>query len=338
VVAAAVGVAYASAELFGVSFALGAFFAGMMLRESAFSHRAARESLPLREAFSVLFFVSVGMLFDPSILVREPLRVAAVVATIAVGKSLAAFAIVRALRYPLDTALTVSASLAQIGEFSFILAGLGVSLGLLPEEGRSLILAGALISISLNPLLFRAIEPAKRWIGARAGLARSEEEAVDPFAQLPESVDPGELTGHVAIVGYGRVGRRVGAALRARGIPVVVAEQNREIVEQLREQGVHAVCGDGSQPNVLAQAHIARACALVIATPDPALVRRMIEIARSLQPEVAIAVRTHSEDEARLLETERLGAVFLGDHELAQSMTRFVLERVAAERNAAAHG
>src|SRR5262245_13689470 len=171
VIAAAVGIAYASAELFGVSFALGAFFAGMVLRESDLSHRAASESLPLRDAFSVLFFVSVGMLFDPAMLVRDPVHVVVVVAIIVLGKSLAAFLLVLGFRYPLNTALTVSAALAQVGEFSFILAGLGTSLGLLPAEGQSLILAGALISIAVNPLVFGAIEPVQDWIRARSRLA-----------------------------------------------------------------------------------------------------------------------------------------------------------------------
>src|SRR5689334_13827311 len=206
VIAVAVGIAYGSAELFGVSFALGAFFAGMVMRESPLVHRAAEESLPLRDAFSVLFFVSVGMLFDPRVLVQQPLRLLAVVAIIILGKSLAAFFLVLLFRYPLNTALTVSASLAQIGEFSFILAGLGVALGIMPEQGQSLILAGAIISIALNPLVFHGIEPLQRWIRSRSMLARKLERPHDPLAELPMSVDAAELTGHVVIVGYGRVG------------------------------------------------------------------------------------------------------------------------------------
>ncbi len=336
VIAAAVGIAYGSAELFGVSFALGAFFAGMAMRESDLSHRTAQESLPLRDAFSVLFFVSVGMLFDPGILIRQPLQVLAVVAIIVFGKSLAAFLIVLAFRYPLNTALTVSASLAQIGEFSFILAGLGVSLGLLPMEGQSLILAGALISISLNPLLFHAIEPAQAWIRSRSKLARVLERSDDPLAELPATVNQGHLTGHVVLAGYGRVGRRIGEALTERGVPFVVAEQNRELVEQLRERGLPAVSGDASDPAVLIQAHIARARMLVIATPDTFSARRMIEIARTLNPGVETVVRTHSEEDAVLLQRENAGKVFMGEHELALSMTRHVLERVAGEteRNA----
>ena len=206
VIAAAVGIAYGSAKLFGVSFALGAFFAGMVLRESEFSHRAADESLPLRDAFSVLFFVSVGMLFDPSMLIDEPLRVLGVVAIIVVGKSVAAFAIVLAFRYPLRTALTVSASLAQIGEFSFILASLGVGLHLLPAEGQSLLLAGALISIALNPMLFGLVEPAAAWLGRHTRAAAPLKRAPDPLAELPEAAAPSRLAGHVIVVGYGRVG------------------------------------------------------------------------------------------------------------------------------------
>ena len=329
VVAVAVGIAYGSAELFGVSFALGAFFAGMAMRESDLSHRAAQESLPLRDAFSVLFFVSVGMLFDPQVLIRQPLQVLAVVAIIVFGKSLAAFLLVLAFRYPLNTALTVSASLAQIGEFSFILAALGVSLGLLPIEGQSLILAGALISIALNPLLFHAVEPAQAWIRSRSKRARILERSDDPLAELPMTVDLNRLTGHVVLVGYGRVGRRIADALTERGVPLVVAEQNREMVEDLRKRGVAAVSGDASDPAVLIQAHIARARMLVIATPDTFSARRMIEIARMLNPGVETVVRTHSEEEAALLQRENAGKVFMGEHELALGMTRHVIDRVA---------
>jgi Sodium/hydrogen exchanger family len=228
VVAAAVSIAYGSARLFGVSFALGAFFAGMVLRESQFSQRAAEETLPLSDAFAVLFFVSVGMLIDPRVLVDQPLRVAAVVAIIVLGKSLAAAALVLLLRYPLNTALTVSASLAQIGEFSFILAGLGVALGLLPVEGQNLILAGALISIAFNPLLFAAIEPLQRWLRAHSSMAHALERRDELLAELPQSTDRRFLTNQVVLVGYGRVGRRIAGALQDKGVPFVVADENRE--------------------------------------------------------------------------------------------------------------
>lgn len=328
VVAAAVGVAYASAKLFDVSFALGAFFAGMMMRESEFSHRAADESLPLRDAFSVLFFVSVGMLFDPQVLLDEPLRVLVVVAIIMVGKTLAAIALVLAFRYPMNSALTVGASLAQIGEFSFILAGLGMALGLLPREGYSLILAGALISIALNSLLFRAIEPVQAWLRERSPLARRLEQRDDPLAELPTSVPQAFLTGQVVLVGYGRVGRRIAQALDARQVRYVVAEQNRERVEELRARGVPAVSGDASDPAVLIQAHIARASMLVITTPDAFSARQMIEIARTLNAGIEVVVRAHGDDDAALITREQPGTVFIGEQALAAGMAAHVLARV----------
>ena len=327
VVAGAVSVAYGSAKLFDVSFALGAFFAGMMMRESEFSHRAADESLPLRDAFSVLFFVSVGMLFDPRILLDEPLRVLAVVAIIMIGKTLAAVALVVALRYPLNSALTVGVSLAQIGEFSFILAGLGVALKLLPSEGQSLVLAGALISIALNSLLFSAVEPVQAWLRERSAFARRLEQRDDPLAELPTSTDPSSLAGQVVLVGHGRVGRQIAQALRSAGVPYVVAEQNREIVEALREEGVPAVSGDACDPAVLIQAHIARAAMLVIATPDTFGVRKMVEAARTLNPAIEVVVRSHNEEEAALLERDQVGTVLLGERALAQAMAAHVLTR-----------
>ena len=333
VIAGAVSVAYGSAKLFDVSFALGAFFAGMMMRESEFSHRAAEESLPLRDAFSVLFFVSVGMLFDPMVLIDEPLKVLVVVAIIMLGKTLAAIALVVAFRYPLNSALTVGASLAQIGEFSFILAGLGVGLKLLSVEGQNLILAGALISIALNSLLFGAIDPLQDWLRKRSALARRLEQPDDPLAELPTSVDQALLTGQVVLVGYGRVGRRIAQALKERAVPFVVAEQNREIVERLREEGVPAVCGDASDPAVLIQAHIARAALLVIATPDTFGVRKMAEVARALNPAVELVVRSHDLVDAALLEQEKVGKIFIGEHELALGMATHVLSRLAPGRD-----
>jgi CPA2 family monovalent cation:H+ antiporter-2 len=331
VIAAAVGIAYGSAYLFGVSFALGAFFAGMVLRESDLAYRAAQESLPLQDAFSVLFFVSVGMLFNPFILAEQPLKVMAVVAIIIFGKSIAAFLLVLAFRYPLNTALTVSASLAQIGEFSFILAGLGVALNVLPPEGQSLILAGALISIALNPLVFQAIEPAQTWIRKRSRLARKLERPDDPLAELPGSVPSSHLTDHVVVVGHGRVGRRICESLAEQGITYVVADANRELVEKLRKDNVHAVAGDAAEPAVLIQAHVARARMLVIAIPDTFNVRQMLDTARALNPNIDTVVRTHSEEEAVLLRKERAGKVFLGEQELASGMSRYITEKLAAD-------
>ena len=214
IVTSAISIAYIAAELFSVSFALGAFFAGTVMRESKFSRRAAEESLPLRDAFAVLFFVSVGMLFDPTVMIEEPIRVLGVVTIIIVGKSIAAMVLILMLRYPLNTALTVAASLGQIGEFSFILAGLGLSLGLMPTEGLSLVLAGALISIAFNPIAFAAIVPVSNWVTKHSALARRFEQRDDPFAELPMSTDRKYLEKQIVLVGYGRVGRRIANALK----------------------------------------------------------------------------------------------------------------------------
>ncbi len=328
VVAIAIGVAFGAAKLFDVSFALGAFFAGMMMRESEFSHRAADESLPLRDAFAVLFFVSVGMLFDPAVIWTQPFKLLAVVAIILVGKTIAAVALVLVFRYPLNTALTVGASLAQIGEFSFILAGLGVALGLMPVQGQSLVLAAALISIAANSALFSAIEPMRRWILARSALARRLELRDDPLAELPTSTDRRLLSGQVVLIGYGRVGRRIAQAMRERAIPFVVVEQNREAVNTLRREGLAAVSGDAMTPEVLVQSHVAQAAMLVIAIPDAVDVRKMVEIARTLNPGIDVVLRTHNEEEADLLRKESLGKVFLGEHELARGMTDHILSRL----------
>jgi len=329
VIVAAVTIAYGSALLFGVSFALGAFFAGMVLRESTFSHRAAEETLPLRDAFAVLFFVSVGMLFDPAVLFEQPLRVIAVVAIIVIGKSVAAAAIVLAFGYPLRTALTVSAGLAQIGEFSFILGALGVSLGLLSGEARSLVVAGALISIALNPLCFRLSGPIGRWLGTRRFWAGRRDHAPDPLAELPTSTHTRYLSKQVVLVGYGRVGKRIAAELTAVGIPFVVAEENREAVEQLRAQGIPAVFGNATEPAVLIQAHVATARMLVIATPETIEVAQMARTARTLNPAIEIAIRSHNAQEADLLANEWQARVFVGERELADAMVAHVLRQVA---------
>lgn len=330
VVAAAIGIAFGAASLFNVSFALGAFFAGMVMRESEFSHRAAQESLPLRDAFSVLFFVSVGMLFQPAILTEKPLQVLGVLGIIMLGKTIAAFLLVLAFRYPLSTALTVAASLAQIGEFSFILAGLGQSLGLMNAEGMSLILSGALLSIALNPLMFSAIEPFRKWVLDKSALARQLEHREDPFAELPMTTERKFLEKQVVLVGYGRVGEKIAATLARKDIPYVVAEQNREIVEALRKNGIPAVAGNATEASVLIQAHIADAAMLVIACPDPINVPQMAETARTLNPDIEIVIRTHSESESELIRSKGYGMVFFGEEELAKGMTAHVLERFAS--------
>ncbi|NYZ11454.1 Kef family K(+) transporter [Azospirillum sp. RWY-5-1] len=318
VLATALGIAFGSAELFGVSFALGAFFAGVVLSESDFSHQAAADSLPLKDAFAVLFFVSVGMLFDPAVLLREPLAVLAVVLVVVVGKSLAAFAIVMAFGYPASTALSVSASLAQIGEFSFILAGLGTALGLLPPEGRDLILAGALLSITLNPLLFAGFDRLSGWLGTRPGmLGGLERRGNDGLSTLPVADGPCD---HAIIVGYGRVGSVVGKGLKSQCLPIVVIDQNRRRIEALRERGVPAVYGDATTPGILEAAGVGRARVIVVATPEGDQTRRILELARRMNPGIDTAVRTHSESELAHLERQGVGVAIMGERELAYGL------------------
>ncbi|ARM34997.1 cation:proton antiporter domain-containing protein [Legionella longbeachae] len=327
VITAAISIAYVASKLFGVSFALGAFFAGMIMRESSFSHRAAEESLPLRDAFAVLFFVSVGMLFNPAVLFEQPLQILMVVGIIVIGKSIAAFVLVLAFRYPLQSALIVSASLAQIGEFSFILAELGVRLGMLPEEGQSFILAGALISIAINPLIFKLINPVHAWIKSYPRLLHLFEQAHDSLAELPMSTKEEYLAGQVVLVGYGRVGKRVAHLLSEKNIPYVVVEENRELITSLRAAGLPAVYGDASEPSVLIQSHITHASMLLIVIADTVHLRKMIQYACQLNPKIEIVVRTHDEEEAALLQKEITGKVFFAEGEVAKNMGEYALSR-----------
>jgi len=325
VIAVAVSIAYGASVLFGVSVALGAFFAGLVLRESEFSHRATEESLPFRDAFAVLFFVSVGMLFDPAVLVDRPFQVLAVTLIIMVGKSVAAATFVLALKYPLNTALTVSASLAQIGEFSFILAALGNKLGIMPEEGESLIVAGALLSIALNPLLFSLIEPGRRWILQKSVVARRLEARLDPLAELPMTTERKYLTQQVVLVGYGFVGKQVSQALLNQDIPFVVVEANRERVQELRIAGVAAVSGNAADPIVLVQAHIAEAKMLVVASAESTEVSAMIATARKLNPRVRVIARVSTAEEVQLLAAEGDVIAFDPRSTLAERMVREVI-------------
>ena len=337
VVAAAVSIAYGSYAVFGVSMALGAFFAGMVVKESDFSHRAEEETLPLREIFSILFFVSVGMLFDPSILIEEPLRILAVIAIIMVGKTLAAIALVLFFRYPINTALTVGASLAQIGEFSFILATLGLSLGLLTPNAQNLILAGALFSITLNSFVFSAIEPVQRWIRERSHLARLLERSADPLAMLPDEVDQAYLRDQVVIIGYGGVGRRITENLIQQNIKVVIAEENREIVEKLRSQGIAAVSGEATEPNVLIQAHIQHARLLVISPMDILDIHRIVDISKQLNPEIQVLICAESKEEAAVIRQENLGEVFYAKEEMAKNMSHHILNQIEIAHQSPAH-
>lgn len=328
VVAAAVSIAFGAYKIFGVSMALGAFFAGMVVKESDFSHRAEEETLPLREIFSILFFVAVGMLFDPRILIEEPLHVLAVVGIIMVGKTIAAMALVLFFRYPLNTALTVGASLAQIGEFSFILATLGVSLQLLSLEGQNLILAGALISITLNSFVFSAIEPVQNWIRERSYLARLLERSNDPLAMLPDEVSQDYLRDQVVIVGHGEVGRRITQNLMAENIKVVIAEENREIVEDLREKGIAAVSGIATEAGVLIQAHIQHARLLVLSPMDILDIHKIVDIAKTLNPEIQVLVCAESKAEAEVIRKDNIGEVYFAKEEMAKNMSNYILNQI----------
>lgn len=335
VIAVALGVAFGAAKLFDVSFALGAFFAGMMLRESEFSHRAAEESLPLRDAFAVLFFVSVGMLFDPMVIIESPIKLLLAVLIIVVGKTLAAIAIVLLFHYPLKTALTVGASLAQIGEFSFILAGLGVALSVLSKEGQSLVLAAALISIATNSALFAAIEPFRAWLLARSAFARRLEAREDALAFVPAETPQSLLHGQVVVVGHGSVGERIVNMLVQRQTPVVVVENNRELVEQLRERGVQAIYGDGASAEALVQAHVSHAALLVITIREPGHIPAITELARTLNPEIEIVIRTDSDDDASLFREEGLHTVFNASESVAARISDHVDQTLRKRKNSA---
>ncbi|QDE67419.1 YbaL family putative K(+) efflux transporter [Myxococcus xanthus] len=330
VLAVSLGIAFGAAALFGVSFALGAFFAGVVVSESELSHRVAEDSLPLQDAFAVLFFVSVGMLFDPMVMVKQPLQVLAVLGIIVLGKSLAAFFIVLAFRYPVNTALTVSASLAQIGEFSFILVGLGVTLGLLPKEGQSLVLSGALLSITLNPLVFKTIDPLLAWLRRHPRFAARMDPEEDELSDLPIGMGDVQLRDHAVLIGYGRVGGVIGQSLTERKIPFVVVEQNREYVERLREEGVPAIYGDAAVPGILEHAHLDTASILIVATPDALQARAIVEQVKGVNPSLPAVVRTHGDEERDYLESLGVDRVVMGEHALARGMLDYVLERLAA--------
>ncbi|MFX2255783.1 cation:proton antiporter [Acinetobacter variabilis] len=333
VVAAAVSIAFGAYKVFGVSMALGAFFAGMVVKESDFSHRAEEETLPLREIFSILFFVSVGMLFDPRILMDQPFHVLAVLGIIMIGKTIAAMALVLFFRYPINTALTVGASLAQIGEFSFILAALGVSLNLLSLDGQNLILAGALISITLNSFIFSAVEPVQKWIRERSSLARLLERSGDPLAMLPDEVSQDYLRDQVVIVGHGEVGRRITLSLMKQNIKVVIAEENREIVENLRKKGIAAVSGVATEPGVLIQAHIQHARLLVISPMDIIDIHKIVDIAKTLNPAIQILLCAESKEEAEVIRRDNIGEVYYAKEEMARNMSNHILNQIEIAHN-----
>lgn len=325
VLAIALGVAYGAAVLFGISFALGAFFAGMILSESTLSQRAAEESLPLRDAFAVLFFVSVGMLFDPSIVLENPFSLIGILMIILVCNPIAAYLIVRLFNHPVSTALTIGASLAQIGEFSFILAGIGLSLKLLPQQGQDLILAGAIISIMVNPFYFVAIAYLKKklQIADRTVFptAKVEEERED----LPVTA----LTNHAVIVGYGRVGSILGARFRADNQPYLVIEERKQTAEAARKEGIEVVSGNAADPRVVTAANLAGARWIFIAIPDGFEAGQVAEQARKINPTLSIIARAHSDAEVEHLQKHKANFVIMGEREIALGMLDYAFGSAA---------
>lgn len=343
VLAIALGVAFGAAHLFGVSFALGAFFAGMVMSESELSHRAAEESLPLRDAFAVLFFISVGMLFDPLSLIRDPLPLVGTLLIILVGKSVAAFFIVRAFRRPVSTALTISASLAQIGEFSFILAGLGVSLHLLPAQGRDLILAGAILSIFLNPLVFIAAERLTPWAEKKFGkpvAASDGEETDETGAAEPEVLRPvSGLSNHTIIVGHGLTGKLLASSLKQKGAPFVIIDDSPRVINELKESGVEAIWGNASAADIFATSNPAAASNLIIAIPNAFEAGRVATLARKANEKLQIIARASSPAEVKYLTDLGADSVILGEEQVARAMIEVILNSrvIKEEPPATAH-
>src|SRR5688572_12381447 len=323
VLAIALGVAYGSAELFGVSFALGAFFAGLILAESQLSQRAAQESLPLRDAFAVLFFVSIGMLVDPTIFVRQPGPVFATFLIIVLGNAFAAFGMAYLLRAPLPRAVTVAASLSQIGEFSFILAGLGVSLNLLPEAGHDFILAGAILSILVNPLMFQVTGRLNSWLSE--GDNRAPASTPQPQFRVHS---PTSLAGHAILIGYGRVGRLVAEVLVKNGQSLLVIEEQKEIADHLRSKGIDVIEANAVAPDLLQATNAVAARWLISAIPNALESGSVIEQARALNPKLQIIARAHSDEEVEHLTQYGANLVIMGEREIARGIANYVLDQI----------
>jgi len=321
VLALALGIAYAAVALFDASFALGAFFAGMVLNESELSHRAAQDTLPLRDAFAVLFFVSVGMLFDPVVLIDHPLGVIGVLAIIIVGKSAAALILVRLFGHSRRTALTISVSLAQIGEFAFILAGMGMALGVMDKEAQNLVLAGAIVSIMLNPVLFSLLD---KYLEKTETIEEQLlEETLEEETQIPV-----DICGHAIIVGYGRVGGMLADKLRRRDIPLVVVEDTRAKFEELAENGFSAILGNGANKDIISLARIECAKTLLLTIPNGYEAGEIVTHAKELNPNITVIVRAHYDDEVSFIKECGADHIIIGEHEIAKAMATFMCNDV----------
>jgi CPA2 family monovalent cation:H+ antiporter-2 len=336
VLGVALGVALGAAGVFGISVALGAFVAGVVIGESDLSHRAAADALPFQDAFAVLFFVSVGMLIDPRVLMDQPLRVLATAGVVLLGNSVLVTLLLVLLRHPVGPSLRLGAAFGQVGEFSFIMAGLGVSMGVLPEEGRSLVLAAALVTIVANPLLYRGAQRLAAWLARFPALIDRMERTREPrvattalFQAVPRD--------HVILVGYGRVGRTIGDALQRRGIPFVAVEQDRRTLEVMRSMGVPAIYGNATRADILQLAHPATARLLVVATPDPYHAQVVIERAREANAALQVVVRTHGDEEQALFERMGVQRALMGERELAYAMAYHSLRAMGCSDDHADH-
>lgn len=328
VLALALGVSYLGYQVFGVSLALGGFLAGAVVSESDLSHQAAAEATPLRDTFSVLFFVSVGMLVDPGWIITHPLPVLLVTAVVIAVKAVAAYSVVAAIGWPSRVGVTVGAALSQVGEFTFILVTLGVSLGLVPSDALQVVVAAALISITLNPLMFRLVDPVTRWAEGVPLLERLAHRADADVEVLDRSLPETDLRNHAIVCGHGRVGRLVTSALERRGFTYVVLTDDRHETARLRERGTTTLFGDAANPDLLKHAHITEARLLIVAIRDEHATRLIVERARELAPRIPVVVRTHNEHERDLFMA--MGGdiqPILGELEVAVQMTRYVLTR-----------
>ncbi|EMA4781277.1 Kef family K(+) transporter [Providencia rettgeri] len=321
VLALALGIAYAAVAIFDASFALGAFFAGMVLNESELSHRAAQDTLPLRDAFAVLFFVSVGMLFDPVVLIEQPLGILGVLAIIIIGKSAAALALVRMFGHSRRTALTISVSLAQIGEFAFILAGMGLTLGVMDKDAQNLVLAGAIVSIMLNPVLFTLLD---KYLESTETIEEQLlEETLEEETQVPV-----DICGHAIIVGYGRVGGMLADKLRRKEIPVVVVEDTRARFEELAENGFSAILGNGANKDIISLARIECAKTLLLTIPNGYEAGEIVATAKEMNPNITVIVRAHYDDEVSFIKERGADHIIIGEHEIAKSMATLMCHDV----------
>lgn len=326
ILTASVGIAYGAAAVFDVSFALGAFFAGMVMRESKYAHQAATDSLPLQDAFSVLFFVGVGMMLDWRVILEEPWSILTMLAIIMIGKSLTAFCLVHFLRYPLHTSLNVGAALAQIGEFSFILAAQGIALGMTDQKMLSMVVASAILSIALNPLMFAMIPYVRRFSVRYFAWARAAAMLTDPYSVLPKETSRRMLMGQTILVGSGSVTRSVAKRLATDDVPFVCISEDKSFAEELREQKHAVISGDAADPMVLVQGHIVTAAQLMVIDIDPVKTLKIVEMAKQLNPELNIMARAGSRDEVEHLKQEGIARVYLDSESISEVLTGNILD------------